>query len=479
MSSQFAFQGSGTFSAEKTFDTIKYLASSTVTKFDTTGALELLFDVDTFNGFIGIVKDASNVNVTSTEYYDSLNDILLTDTLTLSAAQFVSGLNNKTSNVKSVGRLSTLYSDFAIYIASYFGLPPSSATTPYTSVGFETLFSGEYLFNPNNGVFGAQQFLDVATSGSIVTSDDVASDDAASDGSYLNNLNGGITLTDITKLLRFAVANNTFNNRNTFTGLTASDPADRKNYGVSDGFFDGDLLFIPDAGFQISLKLGLKTSTFKNDEGLVLSADTGSSQDASGNISTDTSTFSQKTTSTSSLIDRVVKVPLLIRLTNLKLPYISELSVFKDSDDYNVLSFKGLFEMVDISRYVANYDTPTVIASHVTPSISYDILGNAIYSYKDLPNDNIDYYYVVTPHNMDTGVKGHDSLIYTGIAEASGYARTISGSTGSTGSAGSTGSTGSTDSTDSTDSTGATGATGSTDSTDSTGATGATGSYQN
>jgi hypothetical protein len=441
---QFAFQGSGTFSGSKNFDTIKLLASSAVAKYDTTGALEILFDVAKFNSLIGIIKDVSNVNITSTNYYDSFNDVLLKDSLTLTSADFVTGLNNKPSNINSVGRLSTLYSDFAVYIASYFGLPPSAATASYTSLGFETLFSGEYMFNPNGGVFGAQQFLDVTTSGSAYTAGV-----PSQNGAYVENLNGSITLNNITKLLRYAVANNTFNNRNTYNGTTASagqnNYLDKQNYGVSDGFYDGDILFIPDAGFQITLNLGIKSTTFKDTAvGVTYSNATGILGDAANSLPSSASviaptipgTFSEKTTSTGSLINRVVKVPLLIRLTNLNLPYISSTIYVSITSvngyNYRALTFKGLFEMVNISRFASYNDVPTIVVTNsASVTTTYDPLGNAIYTYIDtslviLPNNgsnpNVDYYYTVTPHRMATQtapyIEGTPSLVFTGAATA-------------------------------------------------------------
>jgi hypothetical protein len=170
--------------------------------------------------------------------------------------------------------LKDLYSDFGRYIAQYFGLPFDKDS--HTAAGFATLFSGDYRFNVNDGEFESQQFLDVA--GDSSTNQE---DNPTVDGAFQDNLSGEITLSNITELLRFIVANNTFKNRNTKTGATASDPNDAKNYGVSDGFFDGDLLFIPDAGFEIALNLKVQAASF-GQEGVENGQKEADEQDADG-----------------------------------------------------------------------------------------------------------------------------------------------------------------------------------------------------
>jgi len=68
------------------------LSETLIGTFDTTNALEVLFDVRTFNNMIGIVKDTNNIGVLSSDYYDISNDMLYKDSLTLNAADFVTAL---------------------------------------------------------------------------------------------------------------------------------------------------------------------------------------------------------------------------------------------------------------------------------------------------------------------------------------------------------------------------------------------------
>jgi hypothetical protein len=229
------FTATGGFSTVQGFDTIVQRTETPIALIDFTGALEVYFDVRTFNNLIGIQKDVSNINVITSGYFDNTNDILLQDSLSIPATAFVSGLNSKASNVASVGRYSTFYSDFAQYIANYFSLPTptSNPTGQGLPHGFATLYSNEYDFYPNNGVFDGQAFIDILKPSPV---------DAY--GAYVSPLSGTIELTGITSALRNAVTANPFNNRNRTTGTTASDVLDRTNYGVSDGFFAGDVIYI-------------------------------------------------------------------------------------------------------------------------------------------------------------------------------------------------------------------------------------------
>ena len=306
--SQYAISGTGGFTTVQGLDTIHRRVQTLIEQYDTTGAVEVLFDVRIFNDILGIQKDSSNINVLTTGFYDSSNDLLGLDTVTITAAQFLTGLNSTTTNIVSVGKYSTLYSDFATYVEGYFGL----ATNALGSIGFGTLFSGESEFNMyNNSVFDASSFLTIISGSGVVSSG----------GSYINDLSGSIVVSNITKLLRNAVDANPFGNRDASNGLTASDSNHRSNYGVSDGFFENDLIFIPANGITIALKVAIDTEGYPlplNNIGLTLDSSIGIAQDASFNSNTTTtSTFSQTSNSTTTLITRTAKAPLLIRLMNL------------------------------------------------------------------------------------------------------------------------------------------------------------------
>lgn len=310
---QYAFTGNGGYSTEQAFDTIKRETQTLIEQYDTTGAVELLFDVRILNDILGIQKDGSNIDVITTGFYDNSTNTFGLDTVTITADQFLTGLNSNTSNIISIGKYSTLYSDFSKYVAVYFGL--SGPTTTQPSIGFDTLFSGEYDFNAHNSkVFDASAFMSIIS----------GSGDVSIGGAYVDDLSGSIVISNITKLLRNAVDANPFGNRDP-SGVIgqASDPSNRFNYGVTDGFFADDLIFIPADGISITLNLAVDTEGFifplnnigPSNESI---STLGPTQDASFNSNTtSTSTFAQTSTPTTTLITRTLKAPLLLRLANL------------------------------------------------------------------------------------------------------------------------------------------------------------------
>jgi hypothetical protein len=318
---QYAFAGEGGYTTEQGLDTIHRGTQTIIEQFDITGAVEVLFDVRIFNDIIGIQKDASNINVLTTGFYDSSTNMMILDEVEVTAVQFLAGLNSTVSNIVSIGKYDTLYSDFASYVAVYFGL---SSESPYTSLGFSTLFSGEYDFSPyNNGLFDASAFMAIIS----------GSGDISPGGAFVDDLSGSIVISNITQLLRNAVDANPFGNRDVSGAVGyASDTNHRLNYGVTDGFFADDLIFIPDAGITITLKLAVDTEGYPlplNNIGPSNEAisTVGPVQDASYNSNTTTTTltstftqqsiFTQTSTSTVNLITRTTKAPLLIRLSNL------------------------------------------------------------------------------------------------------------------------------------------------------------------
>ena len=340
----YCIQATGGYSTTQSFDTIHRLSETIIGRYDVTGAVEVLMDVRLFNNKIGITKDASNIGVTvsTSTFFNDVSNMLLTDSLSISAQEFIEDISKAgaVNSIVSVGLLSTIYSDFSNYVATYFGMPnqPTSANNP-NEYGFATLFANDPNFNPNAGVFNPAAFYSLLNN---------AYGAGWSDGSgaSISTLSGTVTVSNITSLLRNAVDANPFGNRDPVNGTTASDPYDRSNYGVTDGFFANDLFFIPANGFQITLKLGIDSEAFPsplNNEGpnymhttsgtayagtyssgvdVSGATDTGfaghstsQTQQVTGASTTNT-TFVSQTSISTTLIQRVVQAPLLIRLMN-------------------------------------------------------------------------------------------------------------------------------------------------------------------
>lgn len=375
-----AFLASGGYSTTQTFNDFKQRPETTITQFDITNSVQVVLDVRTFNNLIGIQKDASNIEITTTSYYDSSNNFLLTDNISLSAATFINGLkmvgnNSTTSNITSVGGFSTFYQTFANYIASYFGLPsPSSSISQGTSRGIATLYSNEYNFLPNNGVFDASALLHILTG------------DGTTDGSgaYINALTGTIELRNITKSLRYAVDTNCFGNRNATSGTTASNDASGNtssaNYGVTDGFYDGDYIFIDGGG-----SYGDDPSGNHNGDGLKLTLQ----------VQVDP-VYSPGVTTYNDTLTRSLGHSLVIKLQNLSACVVAILNPSNTSDSITFL-ISGTYSSVIIARGLTTRSYTMIVSPTLTVSDATSLVPN-ISTFVDTGLDSgTTYYYSFIP----------------------------------------------------------------------------------
>ena len=132
----------------------------------------------------------------------------------------------------------------------------------------------------------------------------------------INDLSGSITISNINSLLRHAVDANVFGNRtpNVDPQGSSVDPSYNSNYGVGDGFLDGDIIWVP-AGTTIKLSVGIDSESFLpiNNVGPATSADLRMSQDTNFG----TGNFSHATSASVTKISRTLKAPLMIRVSNL------------------------------------------------------------------------------------------------------------------------------------------------------------------
>ena len=347
----FAFPATSTLAVTQGFSTIHRLPEQQVNIFDVTDSVEVRILASLFNAKINVVKTGApgSWNASTNVYFDASSDMLLTDSLAFSSAEFKSAVASP-SNVVSVGGFRTLYSDFANYVASYFGLtkPGQGVQTGIPKIangstgvdasngvatGFSTLFSGEYGFNPNNGVFGPTQLYNIIQGDGSHTADN----------SGCNVLQGAITLTNLTKLLRYAVDSNCFGNRNPDPSSNTVGNAigsSKWNYGVTDGFLAGDMIFVPTNGFAITLNLNINYNTTVNTYlgnnigqanalatqaqldasfGHVYDASSGtilSSTGATVNGQNDGAQLFATTVTNKNLLSRTLSCPLLIRLVD-------------------------------------------------------------------------------------------------------------------------------------------------------------------
>ena len=256
----YAFEATGGFTMERGFDTIKLAEQTAPVYVDVTDAIQIKMDVATFNTKLDLAS------------FDSATDSFGVDSISLSAEELTAGVTAD-SQIISVGKYSTLYSDFQTYVANYFDIPG----------GFSSLFTAasEFAIDTDNE-FTAASFIALLTASAQDPS-----------GRYISDLSGSITIANIANLLKYSVDGNVFGNRN---------PVD-KNWGVEDGFVAGDLIWVP-AGTTITLKLAIDPEALAPLNNL----------SASQSTTIGEGIFTQTTEATTELITRVVTAPLLIKL---------------------------------------------------------------------------------------------------------------------------------------------------------------------
>jgi hypothetical protein len=267
-SAVYALAATGGFTMERGFATIKQYIPTAPVHVDVTDSVQIMMDVATFNSKLGA--------------FNSVTDSFANNSITLSSSDLISGVT-KGSQVFSVGKYATMYSDFTAYVGTYFGFVG----------GFSSLFTGasEFAIDSDNSFTGAS-FVRLLNGETLDAS-----------GQYINNLSGSITIGSITEILRYAVDANVFGNR---------DPS-VNNWGISDGFQPGDLIWVP-TGTQVTLKLGIDAEIFNpiNNVGPSFGSALQASQDTS--FTSPDGNFASATSATTTLITRELKAPLLIKL---------------------------------------------------------------------------------------------------------------------------------------------------------------------
>jgi len=313
-SKYYAFSATGGFSMKRAFDTIQMLPSSSVVNYDVTYAVQMMFDVSIFNTKLGLVKDSANQGIVSTSF-NNTTELFPNDSITLSIGDFRSGLTTS-SQIVSVGKYATLYSDFQAYVLQYFGW----------SGGFASLFSGASTFAITDGQVGSGN-TNLSSAGLYNLMKTNSSDLS---GGYILDMSGSITISNVNSLLRYAVDSNVFNNRSptginpntgvydptlTTSGQTGSVSA-MYDFGVGDGFMANDLVYIPAGStIQLNVKIGTENLLPINNVGATFAAALGASQQNVYQTSVDL-LFTETTTASTSLITRTLTAPILLRLVN-------------------------------------------------------------------------------------------------------------------------------------------------------------------
>jgi len=286
----FAFSASGGFELEQGLRTVELRPYEAIYQYDMTNAVQLFFDVRTFNDKLGITKDASNLNVILSTYDASGDEYAIND-ITINATEFNTGIPNNGSSIIDLGQLETLYSSFTTFLCEYFGFP----------TGFTSLFTVQSQIEMNNGVFNNDSFLNLMSSSTLNNV-----------GEYILDMSGAITISELTTIMRFITYYNPFGNRDPSRGTAgiSSDVTNRSNYTLADGFLEDDVIFIP-SGIKVTLSVDIE-----NNNVLITNAGTGNLPEITHDVDF-SGNFSQVTTVQATNITRVVTIPLMLRLRNL------------------------------------------------------------------------------------------------------------------------------------------------------------------
>lgn len=226
-----AIDATGGFAVDISLANIELIAQNPIREFDLTETLQLDFDVRIFNEKIGLIKDASNSTILDTSFNSELNTFP-TNSFIITFEEFKNNLVS--SQVNSLGKFETLYSDFKQYINHYF----------YYSNLFPSLLKSSDATDISNGIFDNDKFIELIN-GQYINSE----------GQTLDNFSGSVQLSDINASLSYILQGDPFDNR-----VVSSD----LSYSMSDGFISGDLILV-NPGMNIELKLIVDQQSFISD----------------------------------------------------------------------------------------------------------------------------------------------------------------------------------------------------------------------
>ena len=226
-----AIDATGGFTVDISLANIELVAQNPIREFDLTETLQLDFDVRIFNEKIGLIKDASNITVLDSSF-NIVTETFPNTTVNITFEEFKNNLVS--SQITSLGKFETIYSDFKQYINHYF----------YYSNLFPSLLKSGDATDISNGSIDNDKFIELLN-GQYINSD----------GQTINNFAGSINIYDINTSLSYISTDDPFNNR-----IVSSD----LSYSMSDGFISGDLILV-NPGMNIELKLIVDQQSFITD----------------------------------------------------------------------------------------------------------------------------------------------------------------------------------------------------------------------
>lgn len=219
-------RATGGYSMEQHFGEIPYLGTTgtdLTQLYDLTHTLQVDFDVRIFNEKLGIYKDETNENIiddTNTSIYDGSK----TDRVSLTTEEFIDNIS--ADQIVSLGKYTSLYSDFNRITNTYFGYAD----------GFASIYDESGAADINSGVFTPSNLIDILSEKYYDISQN-----------YTYKLNGNIQINELTNILTFLYEKNPFDNRSDET----------REY----GFVAGDRILVS-SGITISLDLTIYNADY-------------------------------------------------------------------------------------------------------------------------------------------------------------------------------------------------------------------------
>jgi hypothetical protein len=295
--SVYAITASGTFNMERSFTAIPLETTNTISSIDVISAIQINILAADINSLLSISGGALSTTYDSVTGKFSTGGSITDDKLTISGTNLANWLTLP-SQIHSTGKYAKLYSEFKSFVATYFGLPGNFASL-YDDSGQLSFTEGTYIASDvpvSPSVVGDLKPIGLYNLMKTVT----PASTAAGGGGAVSIMGGSITISDISKLLRFAVDTNVFNNR---LAKPASGTDLEVNYGVGNGFIAGDLIYIG-TGATAKLTVGLTLELDTTPMNIIKSST------SSGGA--DNYTFS--TSGTPSLLTRTLIAPILLRI---------------------------------------------------------------------------------------------------------------------------------------------------------------------
>jgi len=261
---QHAITATGGFSIESNIKPMHINVIQNIAKYDVTDSVQILFDVDTINAKLGL--------------YDTNKEIFEMDSVMICAEEFIVGLKS-VEQIISVGKLENLYKNFVTYVNTFLNYEEGFSSIYLMDEKFEiekekmdTLDLYETLIRQTENIYG-----------------------------IYNDLYGNVTINGTNKLLKNMQKLNLFGNRE---GISQT------------GFIENDLIYIP-YGLTFNLRVDLDAENLELNK---LGLENIEKMNAKSDY--DTGTGSQQTITNTDKIIRIVKIPLLIKLTNIPKPII-------------------------------------------------------------------------------------------------------------------------------------------------------------